>query len=410
MFDYEKWHEIYSVLRKNKLRTFLTAMGVAWGIFMLIVMLAAGTGLQNGIIKDLGGRATNSVFIWTRSTTIPYKGFPRGRRFNYENKDTEILKNNIDEIKYIAPRLRNQYTITRGLKTEVFTTNGDRPDIAHIEGLIISAGRFINETDQNEKRKVAVIGKRVQDIIFDKDENPIGEYIKIQGVFFKVVGVFKSKKRNKESSKTIYIPLSAMQQTYNLGKIVGWYSITAKDNTPVKVVQDKAVELLKKSHSISPDDKRAIGYFNLNKEYTKIQTLFTAIEILIWIVGLGTLFAGVIGVSNIMLIVVKERTKEIGIRRAIGATPIKIMKQIITESVFITAVSGYMGLVFAVIVIEIIGMFMPENNNSMFAKPEVNFSIAIAALLLLIISGALAGIMPASRALRIKPIEALRTE
>lgn len=420
MFDLNRWQEIYSTLRSNKLRTFLTAFGVAWGIFMLVVMLGSGTGLQNGVTNGMGDFATNSAFMWTQVTSKPYKGFQRGRRWNFNNGDTEALKKNIPELKFLAPRIQghsNEGTnnVVRGLKTGGFTIQGDYPEWNLIDPVNILDGRFINQTDIDTKRKVAVIGIRVKEILFEPDENPMGQYIQIGGVFFKIVGVFKTKKNGFQSdqeNQTIYCPFTTIQQVYNYGDIVFWYGLTSQDNTPVSDVEDKAISILKKRHAIAPDDDMAIGHFNVEKEFKKMSGLFLGINTLIWIVGIGTLIAGVIGVSNIMLVIVNERTKEFGIQRAIGATPSHIMTQIITESVVLTSIAGYFGLAAGVGVLELVNSLIEKSGGEagMFRNPGISFNIAILSLSILVISGAVAGLIPAKRAVSIKPIDALRYE
>lgn len=420
-FDADKWQEIYFALKQNKLRTFFTAFGVFWGIFMLIIMLGSGKGLNNGATQGMGDMATNSMFMWTQQTTVPYKGFPRGRRYNFNNDDTKALKDNIPEIEYIAPRLQvfsrgeNSNNVVRGERTAAFTIQGDYPEYNIIDPSNILQGRFINNLDIENKRKNVVIGTRVFDEMFESDEDPIGQYLRIQGVYFKVVGVFSSKKNDRQAEREnsqIVMPFTTMQQTYNMGNRVGWYSITAEKEYQPSVILEKAKELMKIRHSIAPQDDRAIGSFNLEEEFRKMTTLFTGIDGLIWIVGIGTLLAGVIGVSNIMLIVVKERTKEIGIQRAIGATPLLIKTQIILESVFLTTIAGYVGLVLGVGLLELINNILIQTNAStdMFNNPEVDFNKAIFALIILVVSGALAGLIPAQRAVQMKPIDALRDE
>lgn len=420
IIDRDKWEEILFALKQNKLRTFFTAFGVFWGIFMLIIMLGSGKGLNNGVSQGMGDMATNSMFMWTQNTTVPYKGFPRGRRFNFNNDDTQALINNIPEIEYIAPKLQvwagNQNNnVVRGDRTAAYTIQGDYPDYNLIDPCNILEGRFINKLDIEHKRKNIVIGSRVRDEMFEPGENPINEQIRIQGVYFKVVGVFSSKKNDQQAEREnmqIFMPFTTLQQTYNYGDVVGWYSITAKDGVPVTEVLEKAKTLLKSRHSVSPDDDRAIGSFNVEAEYLKMKNLFIGIDVLIWIVGIGTLLAGVIGVSNIMLIVVKERTKEIGIQRALGATPFAVKSQIVIESVFLTTVAGYVGLALGVGALELINYLLITTGASadMFNHPEVEFGKAIASLVILIISGAVAGLIPAQRAVQIKPIDALRDE
>ena len=420
MFDLDRWQEIYHVLKKNKLRTFLTAFGVFWGIFMLVIMLGSGNGLQNGVTQNFGDMATNSVFIWTQQTTLPYKGFPRGRNYYFDNDDAVALKNSIAEIKFLAPRIQaggfmQTNNVIRGLKSGIFNIMGDYPDFNKIDPLNFKDGRFINNMDIRDKRKVCVIGTRVVEILFEKDENPMGKYIQVQGVHFKVIGVFSSKRTGEQANQenqNIYLPFTSLQQTFNYGNAVGFFSVTAKDGIPVSIVEDKAIRLLKKRHAISPADESAVGHFNLKKEFDQMQGLFFGIRMLVWIVGTGTLLAGVIGVSNIMLVVVKERTKEIGIQRALGATPMNIISQIITESVVLTTFAGYFGLVVGVGLLELISFALGSGgpNTEMFLHPGIDFSVAITALSILVVCGALAGMIPARRAVSIKPIDALRYE
>jgi len=420
MFDADRWQEIFSVLKKNKLRTFFTAFGVFWGIFMLVIMHGSGTGLSNAVYDDFRDMATNSVFIWPQRTTMPYKGFQRGRYYNFRNDDTEALIKNIPEIELVAPRLvardgRGNNNVIRGIKTGAFNINGDYPAINSIDPVNLIKGRFLNEIDIKEKRKVAVIGVRVQRELFDPGEDPISQYIRIKGVFFQVIGIFQSKRSDQQAdfeNQSIFIPLTTLQRTYNYGDILGWYSITSKRNIPVSVVEEKAKVLLASRHNVDPRDTRAIGSFNLEKEFNKFEGLFSGIRFLIWIVGIGTLFAGVVGVSNIMLIVVKERTREIGIMRSVGATPWNIMSQVIIEAVFLTTFAGYLGLVAGVGVIEAVNYMLIKSNASsqMFRNPEVNFGIAMIALAVLVVSGAVAGMIPALRAVKVRPIDALHDE
>lgn len=416
----DKLQEIWYTLKQNKLRTFFTAFGVFWGIFMLVVMLGAGKGLHNGVSTGMGDMATNSMFMWGNRTTMPYKGFTRGRWVRFDNEDTRALREQLTEVEYLAPRLQvfaaqGQNNVVRKERTAAYSIQGDYPDYNKIDPSDIIQGRFINDNDIEDKRKVVVIGKRVLEEMFDKDEDPIGEYLKIRGVYFKVVGVSKSKKNDQQAEREnqqIFMPFTTMQSTYNMGDRVGWYSITAKKGHSASEVLEKAKAIMKTRHSIAPEDLRAIGSFNVEEEYLKMSRLFMGINGLIWIVGIGTLFAGVIGVSNIMLIIVKERTKEIGVQRAIGATPWMIRKQIIIESVLLTAVAGYIGLVVGVGLLELINYIMVQvgANTEMFNKPEVDFQKALIALIILIVSGALAGLIPANRAVSIKPIDALRDE
>ncbi len=420
LLDTDKWTEILHALSKNKLRTFFTAFGVFWGIFMLVIMLGSGKGLKNGVNQGMGDMANNALFMWTQPTTVHYKGFPRGRRYNFRNDDTKALRENLPELEYIAPRLQifsaqGDNNIVRGERTGAFSIQGDYPDMNKIDPMNIHSGRFINQHDIEKKRKVIVIGTRVKDEMFEKEEDPIGDYLRIRGVYFRVVGVFSSKKNDQQAEREnqqIFMPFTTLQQTYNMGDVVGWYSMTSFKEIPASVALEKAKKLMRERHSIAPDDERAVGSFNVETEFQKMENLFSGINGLIWIVGIGTLLAGVIGVSNIMLIVVKERTKEIGIQRALGATPLSVKSQIVLESVFLTALAGYIGLVLGVATLELINYLLIKFGAStdMFTRPEVDFQKAIVALIILIISGALAGLIPARRATQIKPIDAIRDE
>ena len=418
MFEIDKWNEIVQALKKNKLRTFLTAFGVFWGIFMLVIMLGSGNGLHNAVFDNMGDFSTNSCFMWTRTTTMPYKGFSRGRRFHFNNSDTEVLLQNIPEIKALSPRLNGRTNnegnnTIRGDKAGAFSIKGDYPAWQLIDPIEITKGRFINDIDIKDKRKVVAIGQKVIDALYESGEDPIGTYIKVDGIFFNVVGTFKSKKSGGQAEneeQNIHMPFTTLQRTYNMGDMVGWYAIVAYDEYPVGIVEDKANIRLKARHKIHPDDDRAIGGFNVEEEFRKMNGLFMGINTLIWIVGIGTLLAGVIGVSNIMLVIVKERTKEIGIQRALGAKPIGIILQIINESVFLTSLAGGLGLVAGVWLVELINVAMEGSDGDMFKNPEVDIQVASIALIVLIVFGALAGLLPASRAVRLKPIDAIREE
>ncbi|MBW2297367.1 MAG: ABC transporter permease [Deltaproteobacteria bacterium] len=420
IFDRDSWQEIAHTLKKNKLRSFLTAFGVFWGIFLLLIMVGAGTGLQNGAMDNFSDRATNSVYIWTRPTTIPYKGFPIGRRFYFDNDDIKALRQNIPEILHLGPRNqmgghRGVTNVTRGLKDGAFSINGDYPEYRLIQLLQIKTGRFINHLDMRDRRKVAVIGTRVREVLFEKEENPIGEHILVKGVYFKVVGVFAANSEGdeaEEETQTVFIPFTTFQHAFNFGQRVSWFSITSQPDVPASVVEKRAIALLAKRHQVSPEDQTAFGRYNVEKEYRKMVNLFKGINILIWFVGTFTLIAGVIGVSNIMLIIVKERTREIGIRRAIGATPLNILTQIMTESVLLTAVSGYMGLVAGVGIIELLSRALTAAGTRIetFKNPEIDLRVAITALSILVICGVLAGLIPGKKAISIKPVEAIRDD
>jgi putative ABC transport system permease protein len=416
IFERDNWQEIFATIRKNKLRTFLTMLGVFWGIFMLVIMLGAGNGLRNGVLKEFAGTATNSFYIWAQRTSKAYKGMQPNRSFNYTTVDTERLKL-LPELEVVSPI--NQLgghegtnNVIRGLKTAACEIQACYPNIAKISNIKMKDGRFVNEMDINEKRKICVIGPRVVEMLYKKDEKVIGTYIRVNGVYFTVVGVTvvtQGGNDGREQAQRINIPYSTFQNAFNYGNVVGWFAIKAKDNVSAEEAEKHVMSILKERHKIAPNDLKAIGHVNLAVEYKKLNGLFIGIEVLVWIVGIGTLLAGVIGISNIMLIVVKERTKEIGVKRALGAVPAQIIGQIVLEAIFLTSISGYFGLVIGIGLLEALDSAI-GNSGEMFTNPTVDLSVAIKALSVLILSGAFAGLIPASKAVAIKPVEALRTE
>ena len=419
MFNRDKWNEILEVLTSNPVRTLLTAFGVFWGIFILILLLAAGKGLENGIKADFGGIATNTMFMWTRTVTKSYQGMAKDRRFSYSLQDVEDIRNNVPHLRYISPRnqlggFNGAGNVIRGIETGAFNIYGDYPEILMQESMDITKGRFINHNDLENKRKVAVIGEGVIKTLYKKGEEILGTYIKINGVNFMVIGSYKKKQSggdSEEQQKQIFVPFTAFSQAFNRGDKVGWMAITAEDGHPITGLKEQIFDIVKKNHKIHPDDKRAVGHFDLFEQYNRVESLFLALKVIAYFVGTLVLLSGVIGVSNIMLIVVKERTKEIGVRRAVGATPGKIRAQVLTESVFLTIIAGMAGIAFGALLIfgmnYILDMGEPID---MFLNPSVNLGVISIALGILVFSGLLAGMIPAQNAIRLKPVEALRTE
>jgi putative ABC transport system permease protein len=420
MFDLDLWKEILSALKKNRMRSLMTAFGVFWGIFMLIVMSGAGRALENGVMDGIKAFATNSAFFWTEPTSKPYKGFQRGRRWNYKNEDIQYIRDNVKEVEYLSPKLfgpnaNSGDNTIRGKKTGSFNITGDNPDFFKIDPWTPVKGRLINEIDILHKRKVCIIGERVAEVMFEKEENPIGEYLQINGVYFQVVGVVHPETRmnfnGNRKTESIMIPFSTMQQTYNMGDVVHFFAVTSVPGVPVSQLEAKLKDLLKNRHKVAPDDVQAVGSFNIEVEWVKYQGLFSGIQILTWIVGIGTLLAGVIGVSNIMLVIIKERTQEIGIQRAIGATPGKVILHIVAESVFLTVIAGYIGLSLGIGLLELANMALDSGSDEVFfRRPEISFNMAVGAVSVLVVSGIIAGLIPARRAVSIKPIDALRDE
>jgi putative ABC transport system permease protein len=420
MFDKDKWNEVLQALSANVFRTVLTAFGVFWGIFILVILLAAGKGLENGIMKDFSGMSTNTVFLWTQNTSKPFKGLPKSRTYNFKNSDVQALRESFPDLMYISPRnqlggYQGANNVVRGTKTAAYTIYGDYPELAYQESKAIIKGRFINYNDINQKRKIAIVGQGVVSGLYDKGEEVLGSYIKINGVNFMVVGVYKSKSNDgnaEESQKEIYIPFTAFQQAFNYGDVVGWMSITAKDGKSITDLKADIFRFLKTRHDVDPNDERAIGNFDLYEEFSKINGLFVILKFIAYFVGILVLLSGVIGISNIMLIVVKERTKEIGIRRAIGASPGKIRSQILTESIFLTILAGMLGIAAAAGVLAIINVILDnmDAEDMMFANPSVDLGVVFSALMILVFSGLLAGFIPAQIAIKVKPVDALRAE
>jgi len=415
-FDPDNWREIYEVLRSNKLRTGLTAFGVFWGIFMLMVMLGSGSGLSNGVEGGFSDSATNSVFVWGGRTSVPFKGLPVGRETRFDVADAAAIRAQIPEAGVVCPRnqlggFRGGNNVTRGTRSGAFSITGDYPDIARIQSIRLLSGRFINRFDIEERRKVAVIGPRVQEVLFNRGEDPIGGHISINGADFMVVGVFKPPRSGHDrddQAQSLFIPFTTFQSAFNYGDRVGWFALTSKPGVPASVMETKVLALLRERHGVAPDDGRAIGHFNLEKEFSQIEGLFAGIETLIWIVGIGTLAAGMIGVSNIMLVIVRERTNEIGIRRAVGATPLAIMTQVILEALVLTGVAGSLGLMAGIGVVELTARLVNGANIDMFRNPEVDLTSALQTLAILVVCGILAGLFPARRAVTSSPVEALR--
>jgi putative ABC transport system permease protein len=411
MFDIDKWQEILATIKKNKLRTFLTGFSVAWGIFMLIILLGSGRGLENGFEKQFRGSAKNSLWIWTGRTSIPFNGMNPGRPVRFTNSDYENLKNNVSQTEYISGR----YNLYRGnqisYKNEVhsFSIRTVHPEYRFVEALEITQGRYINQKDIDEKRKVVVISTLIRDILFKDDAGKaMGQYILINKIPFKVVGFFTDESRNENNMRLLYVPVSTAQTVFSGGNRLHEISMTIKaDNMEqAKAAEQEIRGKLAAVHNFDKDDRRAMGTHNSFENYMQMQSVFTGIRIFIWIIGIGTIIAGIVGVSNIMIIVVKERTREIGIRKALGATPFSVVSLILFESVLITTFAGYIGLVLGVGLLEL----MSGINTQFFASPEADFNIALSATFLLIIAGAVAGFVPAQRAARIRPIEALRDE
>ncbi len=416
MFDLDKWQEITAALKKNKLRTILTGLGVMFGILILVTLLGIGRGFQNNIQSSLGNFATNSTVFWVERTTKAYKGLPRNRSYQFTNDDLEALKRSIPELQDIAPDINgwsgNATNNTfRADKKGNFKIKGTSPEMNNVNPVEIIAGRYINQNDLKEFRKVITIGPRVQELMFEKDEDPIGQYLKVNGIYFRIIGTIKPLSQNMGMrDDVLQMPFTTLQQLYNQGDKFYVFLATAKVGESVADLENKIFEILARRHSIHPDDRQAIGNFNIAKMFNKIFGLFNSIGFLFWVIGFGVLLTGIIGVSNIMHVVVKERTKELGIKRAIGAQPLSIVGQIINESVFLTTFAGFWGLVLGVLIVEGIGKATEGSPNPQILNPYVDINVAFIALGVLVLFGVLAGLLPALKAIRIKPVDALRYE
>jgi len=411
IFDWDKWQEIFETMKKNKLRTFLTGFSVAWGIFMLIILLGSGYGLENGVKKAFEGDAANTLWINPGQTTTAYKGMKEGRIIQFTNEDYDLLKQEIPYIDKISARLNVWQDNTISYKKEYgnYDIIACHPGYGYYETLDIIEGRFINDDDVSQFRKSVIIGMPVRDALF-KGESPLGKYIQVSGVPFKVTGVFKDSGGDRDMQR-VYIPISTAQRVFNFGNRIFTIGIVTEDigldesNEMVNGVR----QILSQKYKFDPEDQRAVFVWNNLQEYLKLMNLFASIRLFIWIIGIGTIIAGVVGVSNIMMIVVKERTQEIGIRKSMGATPWSIITLILLESVLITSFAGYIGLVMGVGLLEIISPLF-ENADTFFKNPEVNIVTALGATAVMIVSGVLAGFIPARKAAAINPIEALRYE
>jgi putative ABC transport system permease protein len=407
MFDLDKWQEILGTIKKNLLRTILTAFSVAWGIFILIVLLAAGQGLRNGAQSQFGNDAANSIWIDGGQTTMPYEGYKPGKQIQLKNSDFYYVKNNVKDVD-------NTSAVYKGWKSEVlsykqehaaFTVRPCAPDHHKLECAALISGRFINELDFNEFRKVCAIGLPVRDALFKKEE-PIGKFIDVAGIKYKVVGVFNDPGRG--DNDRIYIPLLTAQRVNGGKDYVNtiWASTGSASIERSEQMADEIRQHLAKKYHFDPKDIDALGVYNNNVEYKRIMGMLEGIKYFVLVIGILTLIAGVVGVSNIMMIIVKERNKEIGVRKALGATPFSIVSLIIQESVFITFIAGYVGLMAGIGLVELIRYFKVEGD--FFKDPEVDLGIAILAVVLIIVAGALAGLFPAMKAARVEPIHALR--
>ncbi|MGB0891559.1 MAG: ABC transporter permease [Flavobacteriaceae bacterium] len=402
LFDKDTWQEIYGSIRKNKTRTVITIFGAFWGILLLVGLLGAAKGIENGFNNLFGDFATNSVFMSGSRTSKAFKGYQEGRQINLTTNDVEKIRNEVKGVEFVVPRNVTGSQVVYGLKTANLTIFGDYPLLDKVQKKKLTDGRFINQNDIDNKNKVCVISTEVYKQLFDKDEEAVGEYLKINNIGYQIIGIYKPSRF--EGTNNIHIPFSTYKLVYNQGNKFRWMVITGKPEFDIEQVESDVKVLLRNIHKIHPEDNRAFRGFNLGKEIAKVTGFLKGMQFLTWFVGIATLIAGVFAIGNILLITVKERTKEIGIRRALGATPLKIKQQIVLESIFLTLLAGSLGIIAGGLIL------MGIDKADLLTNPTVDIPIVLIAYAVLITLGTLIGFIPAYMATVVQPIEALREE
>lgn len=418
MFDFDSLREIFSTISKNKLRTALTGFAVAWGIFMLIILLASGNGLKNGVTSNFANRAQNSVTLWPGWTSMPYKGMPSNRSIKFDEKDYDLIRNKIPEVEYVSARVSQSATISYGNEYGAWRMEGVSPDAAYINNIKIKDGdgRFLNKLDVDNKRKVIVISPEMQRLLF-KEENPLGKYVIANGIAYQVIGIYDDSDMS-SNNPPAYIPFTTAQMLYNKGWGFRQIDFTVKGLKSIdenKAFIERVRNQMAQLHRFDPADRSALYIRNTAEDVAQTNLIFDGINIFIWVIGLASLMAGIVGVGNIMLITVKERTREIGIRKAIGATPGSVLRLVIFESIMITTAAGYIGMLFGILLTEGISSMITSgpskmDSPSVFKDPTVDLGTIAIATLVLIIAGVIAGLIPALKATRVRPIEAMRAE
>ncbi|MEM6719128.1 MAG: ABC transporter permease [Bacteroidota bacterium] len=416
IFTRDTWQEIFGTIRKNKLRTAITIIGVFWGILLFIALQGAAKGMENGFDYTFKDLATNSIFLWGQQTGIPYGGYNRNRRIRLELSDTYRIANQVEGVQFVAPRNAKGVfgdappLVVNKLKSGNYQVFGDYPIIDKVSKKKLRKGRFLNEKDITDKRKICVIGERVEKELFEKDENPIGQYIKLNDIYFQVVGVYKRNNTDFfEGDDSIFIPFTTFKQVFNTGNRIGWMVIAGYPQEDIVAIENKTKTLLKRRYTVHPNDERAFGAANFGEMFGKITGFVKGLKFTALIVGIATILAGVIAIGNILLITVKERTKEIGIRRALGAKPGEIRGQIILESVFLTLTAGLLGIMVGGLLLSLINN-LTQDLDFPFINPTVSLQYISFAVAIMVILGTLIGLIPAQRAVSIRPIEALREE
>ncbi len=412
-FDLDTYREILDTITRNKGRSFLTGFGVFWGIFMLVTLIGGGKGLKNLLSNNFQGFATNSAIIFPQNTTKAYHGFRKGRQWGMTYADLTRLKEQVPELDVVSPMLSNWSSIAYFKdKKSSCSFKGLLPNYRSIDAPQIYYGRYINQMDIVQGRKVCVIGKKIYKTLFPGGGDPSGQMIRVDSSYYRVVGVDYASGNmniNGRAEESISVPISLMQHTYNKGDSVDLICMTAKPGIRMKTIMPHIREIIGHAHDVSPQDEKAITVINTEVMFSMVDSLFSGVNFLVWLVGIGTLLAGSIGVSNIMMVTVRERTTEIGIRRAIGATPKMILSQIITESILLTFVAGMSGIIFGIFILQLLQM-ANTTDGIVTAHFQISFWTSIGALALLSILGVLSGLVPALRAMSIKPVDAMRDE
>ncbi|MFI0428576.1 ABC transporter permease [Mariniflexile sp. HMF6888] len=410
LFERDTWQEVFDSFSKNKLRSILTMVGVWWGILLLIGLLGSARGLENSFNRLFGSFATNSVFVWGQNTSKPFKGFQEGKQVRLTLSDAKKVKKNVEGIEFVLPRSQQSANVTRNFLSGSFQMAGDYPLLDQLQKKKLIHGRFINQNDIDDNKKTAVISEDAYKQLFDKGEDAIGNYIDINGINFTVIGIFEVSNMNMGPSQDIHIPFTTFQQIYNQGDRIGWMMITGKPEYDIKQIEEDTKLLLKNLNNIHPEDTRAFGSFNLGKEFAKVTGFLIGMQFLTWFVGIATLIAGVFAIGNILLITVRERTKEIGVRRALGATPFEIKRQIVVEAIFLTLVAGVFGIISGGWILIGLDAAFGQGPDAAIVNASVSIAVVFIALVILVALGTLIGLIPAFKATSIKPIEALREE
>ncbi len=417
-FDRDRWVEIWHTIRSNRRRSLATAFGVFWGIFMLVILTSVGAGFSNGILREVSGIATNSVFYWTNTTSKPYQGFRSGRYWGATTSDLQAVRSQVREVEYISPVMwarRTDNNVVFGEKAETFNVVGAEPDFFEISRLNVLQGRSLNAVDNQQQRKVCMIGKEVRDKLF-AGTDPVGQVLRVNGLYYRVIGVVEAKSNNvnigSSPKSTVYISYSVLQQLENRGNKVYNFAVSAHPTADMKQMFAKIETIIRSRNNIAPDDDKALSKFDISAQFQLMNMIFTGINLLVWIVGIGTLLTGIVGVSNIMLVTVRERTREIGVRRALGAKPRTIIGQILSESLLLTALAGLSGLILGVGVMSVVDTITAQASSDGFSfiSPLIPFGTAMLSLFIIIAGGILGGMLPAYRAIQIKAIDAIRDE